>query len=56
MKIDRILMPLSLEKKAAERKYRRNRNVKDAPTPSLKFRPHKHFTWGKIRMGRAEFN
>jgi hypothetical protein len=46
MREDKILVSLSLEKKATERKYRRNRNVKDAATLGVKFRPRKYFSWG----------
>jgi hypothetical protein len=49
------MAPLSLGKKAAERKFRRNRNVKDTSTFGPKFRPCNHFTIGKISMRRAEF-
>jgi hypothetical protein len=56
MEKDKILVSLSLEKKATERKWGRNRNVENAPALDLKFRPHKHFTWGRLSMGRAELN
>jgi hypothetical protein len=53
--MEKLLLSLSLEKKATERKFRRNRNVKDTSALGPKFRPYNHFSRGETFMRRAEF-